>query len=258
MEHTKVKLPGFKLKNLRNRLGLSIRDVAQATLKVAEKAGDGRYAISQAQLADAENHGQKLGIHKICALAVVYRKPVLEILVLLGVDAYKALDYRDCFCATVTHPIDFPIPPSGMEGPTRIDPDFDLQTTNLLNDVIKAWGVIPFEFLARAQFDKFLYVHIGRDDNLMYPLLRPGAIAKVDTREKTLIHGGWVNEHERPIYLVEITSGWRCAWCSREGADLLLMPHPLSQKGPEIYRMRSEAEIIGQVVGGWSELRPRA
>ncbi|MBP7865966.1 MAG: XRE family transcriptional regulator [Acidobacteria bacterium] len=257
MGSSNLKRSGFKIKNLRNRLGLSIRDVVQATLKVAEKTGERLYAVAPAQLADAENHGQKLGIHKICALAVVYRKSVLEILDLMGVDAYKCLDYQDCFCTKVTHPIDVPFSYSGVEVPTRVDPNFNQNTTSLLNDFIEAWGNIPFEFLLRIQFDKFLFVYIGSGDNLMYPILRPGDIVKVDSREKNLIHGGWANEYERPIYLVEITSGWRCAWCVRDGNDLILLPHPLSQKGPEIYRMHADAEIVGRVVGGWSELKTR-
>ncbi|MBP7866088.1 MAG: hypothetical protein KA419_09080 [Acidobacteria bacterium] len=55
---------------------------------------------------------------------------------------------------------------------------------------------IHFEFLERAQFEKFLFVYIGRDDNLLYSILRPGSIVKVDTREKSLLAGKWANEHE--------------------------------------------------------------
>ncbi len=252
-----VRFSGHRIKSLRYQLGLSIRDVALASRKVAEKNSDNRYAVSSSQLADAENHGQTLGVHKICSLAVIYRRSILEILVLLGVDAYKGLDYRDCFCTTVTHPVDLPLPLSAVEAPTRMAPDFNRQATTLLNEAITDWAGVPFEFLERALFEKYLYAYIGRSDNLMYPLLRPGAIVKVDTREKHLRNGCWPNEFERPIYLVETSSGWRCAWCKRLGGDLVLVPHPISQKGPETYRMRSEAEIVGQVIGGWSELTAR-
>lgn len=251
-----VNLSGLKIKKLRYRLGLSIRDVALASRKVAEKNGDNRYMVSSAQLADAENHGQKLGVHKICSLAVIYQRSVLEMLALLGVDVYKGLDYRDCFCTTITHPIDLPLSPAGVEAPTRMDPDYNRETTVLLNQIIMDWGMIPFEFLNRNLFQKFLYAYIGQSDNLMYPILRPGAIVKVDTREKVPQNNMWPNEFERPLYLVETSSGWRCAWCKREGSNLVLVPHPLSQKIQEIYRMRSGVKIIGQVVGGWNELNP--
>ncbi|MBP7866089.1 MAG: hypothetical protein KA419_09085 [Acidobacteria bacterium] len=56
---------------------------------------------------------------------------------------------------------------------------------------------------------------------------------------------------------MEVTAGWRCAWCSREGGDLVLLPHPLSLKNPEFYRFRVEAEIVGQVVAIWNDLSPR-
>ncbi len=254
MASARVRLSGLKLKNLRNQLGLSIRDVSAATRKVAAINNDGRYKVSAAQLADAENHGQKLGMHKICALSVVYRRPVLEILSILGIDAYKGQNYQDCFCVTLTHPVDLPLPPAGVEAPLQIAPDFNLQSTSLLNDHVTNWGIIPYEFLSRSLFDKYLFVCIGRDDNLLYPYLRPGTIVKVDTRERNLRSKMWPNEFERPIYLVRTSSGWRCSWCNQEGGDLVLVPHPLSQKRHETYRLRRNAEVVGQVVGGWYSL----
>ncbi|MBP7865117.1 MAG: helix-turn-helix transcriptional regulator [Acidobacteria bacterium] len=292
---------GLRLKNLRHRLGLSIRDVAAASRCVAEKAGDDRYLLSPSQVADMENHGRVPGIHKLCALAIVYERPLLEVLSLLGVDVHKETAGRTGPVGDGvpdrTRPVDLVNSRREMDVPLRFDPMFSRQATVLLNRVIVEWRTLPFEFLNRLDFERYLYVRIGRKDNLMHPLLRAGSVVKVDTRRRdtssadrpgTPARGGrarkarntagaaapppagregpgpggaregvgWRNEHERPLFLVETPRGWRCAWCLLDGPWVCLVPHPLSLKPQERYRLRSEAEIVGTVVGGWVSFSP--
>lgn len=71
----------------------------------------------------------------------------------------------------------------------------------------------------------------------------------VDPGLKQVRNSGWNNEYERPIYFVELREGYRCCWCLREGARLILQPHPLSPCAPEVWRCPDEAELVGQVVG---------
>jgi hypothetical protein len=73
--------------------------------------------------------------------------------------------------------------------------------------------------------------------------------ACVDPQRQRLEAGGWRNEAERPIYLVDIRGGYRCCWCLMEKGRLVLQPHPLSTSVPEAYRFPDEAEVVGQVVG---------
>lgn len=294
---------GLRLKMLRYRLNLSIRDVVAASRGVAEKTGDDRYILSPSQVADMENHGRLPGIHKLCALAMVYERPLLEILSLLGVDVHKEAAGETGLggdgAPERTHPVDLVNSRRELEIPLRFDPMFSRQTTALLNRVIVEWRTLPFEFLDRLDFDHYLYVRIGWKDNLLHPLLRAGSVVKVDTRWRDKASGsiprkpsnrgagrtaagasagrtghplrsggenpgrrgagatgGWRNEYDRPVFLVETPQGWRCTWCLLDGPWVCLVPHPLSLKPQERYRLRSEAEIVGTVVGGWMTFNP--
>ena len=84
---------------------------------------------------------------------------------------------------------------------------------------------------------------------MMEPLLAPGSLVLVDPARRQVKNSGWKNEFERPIYFVDLRSGYRCAWCVQECKTLILQPHSLSQCAPKMYTVPEEGEIVGQVIG---------
>lgn len=72
--------PGFRLRQIRERLGLTYRDVQRASLALAQVHTRPQFAVHISRLADIENGGVVPSLHKLYALAVVYHLNPLEIL----------------------------------------------------------------------------------------------------------------------------------------------------------------------------------
>src|SRR6185369_6216933 len=91
--------------------------------------------------------------------------------------------------------------------------------------------------------------HVGLTDFTMYPMIRPGALLKIDTTQNKVTAGAWPNEYERPIYFIELREAYACGWCELQGNQLLIIPHHLSPAGVRRFTYLREAEIVGRVVG---------
>ena len=94
-----------------------------------------------------------------------------------------------------------------------------------------------------------IYGHLGLSDYTMDPMIRPGALLKIDTNQNKLNSIAWRNEYERPIYFVELRGGYAYGWCELHGNQLLIIPHPSSPAGVRRFTYPKEAEIVGRVVG---------
>jgi hypothetical protein len=58
-------LPGLRLRQARERLGLTYRDVERASYELAARRGRPDFIIHISRLADIENRGVVPGLHKI-------------------------------------------------------------------------------------------------------------------------------------------------------------------------------------------------
>jgi len=242
---------------MRSRLGLTVRDVEHSSRLIAKKLDDPRYILAKSVISNIENHNKVPGIFKTVSLSLIYGCSIQEILYIFGFDAYKENDYSDCVKSNPgTHPVDFLGQNRLFNIPLRFDPAFSNQNTLLLNRVIQEWDIVPLEFFNTMDFKTFLYFHIGKEDNIMYPMLQPHSIVKVDTRLTQVLPGPWKNEYERPLYMISSQDGYRCGWCMLEGGDIILLPHSLSQMPHERYRLGKEGSVMGQVVAFWRPLTP--
>jgi len=73
-------LPGFRLRQVRERLGLTYRDVERASFELAARRGRPEFVVHISRLADIENRSVVPGMHKLYTLSVVYHLSPLEIL----------------------------------------------------------------------------------------------------------------------------------------------------------------------------------
>jgi len=236
-------IAGSRLRQARERLGLTYREVEQATFELASQRGRSEFIIHISRLADIENHGVTPSLHKLYSLSAVYHLDPLE--VFSWYDIPLKDNFRDGahFPGSRTHPA---APPTVLRLPMRMDPAFDVTKSALLTRMVESWGHLEAALLNGHR--RYCYAYVGLGDRWMEPLIRAGSLLLVDPASQQVENTGWKNEYERPVYFVDVRQGYRCTWCLREADRLILQPHPLSAYVPEVRKYPGEAEIVGRVV----------
>lgn len=240
---------GKKLRELREQLALTLRDVELASTALAESRGIEEFIINPSRLSDIETKGVIPSIYRLYVMSVIYRADFTELLKLFGVDlGSTAADFAICK-PSKTHRLDIAAARGNVQIPVKFDPGFDIRRSADLGRMIENWGVVPMQFLQELSKKKYTYAYIGTEDLTMYPLLLPGSFVQVDEERSRVEEGKWRSEFERPIYFVETREGHLCCWCSVRRGEIVLQSHPLSPVPPRILKHPQEAEVLGQVVG---------
>src|ERR1700736_3818974 len=76
---------GQKLRRVRERLNLRVRDVEQASLKIAEKYHNDEFAVLINRISEIENRGLVPTIYKLYSLCAIYRLDFQEVLEWYGI-----------------------------------------------------------------------------------------------------------------------------------------------------------------------------
>ena len=239
---------GNNLKELRKRLGITVRDVEEQSQRIAEAQGNPEFFVSNNWLTRLENSNAIPSIHKLFSLSTVYRVRFSDLLPMFGIDLDLLQKYEIETPTEHTHllTLEEADPEKRVTFPVRFDAGFRVEETNLLSRMVQVWGEVPISLIRSLDIRHGLYGYIGLQDYTMYPLLRPGSFVFIDDTQRDIQSARWTNELERPIYFVELRDGYACCWCERRGEDLLLIPHALSSQ-PHRILSSSEAEIIGRV-----------
>jgi len=237
-------LPGLRLRQVRERLGLTYRDVEAASYELASIRGRPEFILHISRLADIENRDVVPGLHKLYALAALYHLNPVELFAWFDVPLEECFEDGAKFLVPQTH---LAAPPSGLRVPLRFDPAFDPRRTDLLSRMVERWG--HFEGALTKDNPRHCYGYIGLADRRMVPILRPGSLVLVDTELRQIEVGGWTSEHDRPMYLVDVRDGYRCGWFHQLPGRLLMQPHPLSCCAPESWESPTQAEVVGKVIG---------
>jgi hypothetical protein len=240
---------GQKLRTLRERLGLTLRDVESASYRIAARYNNPEFGLPLSRLSDIETKGIVASVFRLYSLAVVYRLDFNELLSWFGIDMQNLAGDLSLVSPSKTHVLQSRPAAEPVRMPVRMDPGFDLTRTSNLGRMIEKWGIVPLTFLQKFEADHYSYGYVGTDDFTLYPLVLPGSFLQIDENKNRILGGGWRSEYERPIYFVETREGYFCSWCSLNGNQLVLQPHALSPTPVRSYRHPQEAEIIGQVVG---------
>jgi len=240
---------GKRLRELREQLGLTLRDVELASTSLANTRGIDEFIVNPSRLSDIETKGVVPSIYRLYVLSVLYRTEFADLLKLYGVDLNASVADFNVGNPARTHRLEI-VPDRGvLNMPVKMDPGFDLRRTTHLGRMIEEWGVVPVQFLQNLVRKKYTYGYIGLEDMTMYPLLMPGCFVQVDEEKTRVDEGPWRAEYERPIYFVETRNGFLCSWCTVRRGEIVLQSHPLSPVTPRILKHPQEAEVAGQVVG---------
>ena len=227
-------LAGQELKTLRNRRDITVREVEQASRRIADVKGDKRFCISNGWLAQLENGVSEPSICKLFSLSVIYRVNFLDLVRLYNVDVDDKEKYEPVAEPYLTQLI------SHNHILAEIPTVQAHSTTSLAT--IQLPGV-------DYSSSHIMYAHLGLADFTMNPMIRPGALLKIDTSQNKLLTNGWHSEYERPIYFIELRQAYACGWCELQSDQLLIIPHHSSPVSVRRFTYPREAEIIGRVIG---------
>lgn len=237
------------LQDIRLRLGLTVRDVAERSERIAREEGNNEFEISTTWLFEVENSDSIPSVYKLYSLSVIYHIKFSDLLLLYGLDLEKATKHRMLMPAKQTHTTPVQVFDEDRTAifPIRFDPGFNLERTNLVSRIVEIWGEVPMGLIQHLDFRNSIYGYIGLEDYTLYPLLRPGSFVQIDPRIRRVHAAVSSSEYQRPIYFVELRDRYVCSWCELQGARLILTPHPLSPCSTRLYEFPSEASIVGQV-----------
>ena len=235
--------PGFRLRQFREKLKLTYREVEKASYVLAAKRGRREFILHISRLADMENRNVVPSLHKLYSLAVIYHLDAMEIASWYEAPFLHRFQDESSFPSSVTHLSEARPDTGSAEG----EGSFCRRETELLKQLPPAWGSFPAN--VSADLSRCRYGYVGLGDRRMVPILRPGSMVLVDTGMRNIEDREWRNEYDRPLYFVELKEGYRCGWFQKERSRLMMQPHVLSRCAPEVWRMPEEAEVVGKVVG---------
>jgi transcriptional regulator with XRE-family HTH domain len=231
------------LKLLRNKRNLTVRDVEKASRRIAEAKGDDRFRISNGWLAQLEHGVSMPNPCTIFSLCATYRVPFAEILRLYGVNIEELPAYQHIADPNLTQLVPETNTLDESPGLMLID-TIASPGTSLITEP-------PSSNNKQTLNTHIRYGYIGLKDDTMYPLIRPGAVVEIDTRQTKVPPRSTSspNEFEKPIFFVELRNGWTFGWCEIQGKKLVVRAHPLSRAPQHSeFDYPRDAEIVGRVV----------
>jgi transcriptional regulator with XRE-family HTH domain len=242
---------GQKLKELRVRLGLSTRDVETKSQQIAEERQSREYCISHAWVTDIENGKFTPSVYKFHTFSAIYNRRITELISYFGLPLGDVSRYRASIGVPNTHILQSGVDPETdkVSLPVQFKPEFRLERTNLLAQVVEKWEEIPVGFLQHLDLRKSVYGYIGLEDYTLFPLIRPGSLVQIDARQRKISGEKWKTEFDRPISFVELRNGYVCSWCQVDRGQLIVIPHPHSHQDVRRFDYPSQAEIVGRVTG---------
>ena len=225
---------GQQLKTLRHKRNITVREVEQASRRIADAKGDKRFCISNGWLAQLENGVSEPSICKLFSLSVIYHANFLDLVRLYNVDVDEKENYEPVADPYLTQLLSSKSNGDGRPRPSMLNRDTRLSTS----------------LMVEAETTKnIVYGHLGLADFTMFPMIRPSALLKIDTSQNKVAPVAWRNEYERPIFFIELRGSYACGWCDLQGNQLLIIPHQLSPVSIRRFTYPREAEIVGRVIG---------
>jgi transcriptional regulator with XRE-family HTH domain len=238
-----------RLKDLRSRLGISLREVEQESQKIASARSNPEFIVSNHWLTKLENGHRTPSIYTLFSLSAIYKVKFSELLSMFGLDLDWLRKYQLQNRSRNTYLLELEKGEAdrSVAFPVSFDPGFRVEATNLISRMVEVWGEVPIALIEHMNIRRHLYGYVGLQDRAMYPLVRPGSFVLIDERVRKVHSGQWRTEWDRPIYFIELRDGYACSWCEMDGEALLLVPHPLSSCSHRRFDSRG-AEVVGQVV----------
>ncbi len=232
---------GGKLRAARLGWKLTLREVEERSLRLAQQWGNPAYRISASWLDRVERENRGLSATKFIVLASIYSLSVEQLLGLLPAAAGGPAPLEDMSVPNATILANGPLEEHAkLWLPDSLVSDTPPEETMLLP---------PVEGLLPSHYRRGI---IGQQDKTLEPMIPAGSIVLIDTQKKAIAgRREWNHEFDRPIYFLLTRDGHIAGFCEldRESDWLTVIPHALSFEQNRRFRYRKEIEVIGTVVG---------
>jgi hypothetical protein len=234
---------GTKLRESRVQWQLTLREVEERSLRLAQQWQNPAYRISASWLDRVEREDRGLSATKLIVLAVIYGLTAEQMIALCpasGAAPGHALSHVSAPNATLL------LSPGPLEQHARHWLPDELVTepvpeaTTLLPS---GQGGLPSHYRRGV---------IGQRDRMLEPMIRAGSIVLIDTLKRAIAsRRDWTHEFDRPIYFLFTRTGYASGFCEldKDSEWLTLVPHPLSYESSRRWRYRKEIEVVGTVAG---------
>lgn len=232
---------GVKLRTIRQRLHLSLREVEERSLRVAQEWGSPSHHVSAGWLVRLEREEHDLTVSKLNALAKIYEMRPEQLLDCVDLENAQSPTLKQLSAPNAT--ILLGVGPLGTQAKYLL-PDRPLsdqppdETTLLRTD-------------DGPSLASYMRGIIGKRDRTLDPMIPAGSIVHIDTKNRVIAsRRHWKHEFERPIYFLMTRETYICGWCELDRASdwLTLIPHPLSPDSSRTWKYRAEIENMGRVV----------
>src|ERR1700726_866011 len=134
---------GQNLRALREQLGLTMRDVEGASVRIAARHRNDEFAVPPSRLSDVETKGVIPSIYRLYSLSIIYRRDIRELLSWYGVDLNRVADDMDMALPPKSHFTETLANVSSVRIPVRLDPSFDPRHTSNIGRLVEQWGLVP-------------------------------------------------------------------------------------------------------------------
>jgi transcriptional regulator with XRE-family HTH domain len=229
------------LRTIRQQWQLSLREVEERSMRIAQERGDQSYRISASWLDRLEREEHELTVNKLMVLAEIYNLPLEQLLRSMhpGNPQPSALTQLSSPNTTMLL-TDGPLEQQAKHLiPDILGPDRPPDETTLLSPEN---GFLP------APYRRGI---IGKRDRTLEPMIQACSIVLIDTRQRVISsRKDWTHEFQRPIYFLMTREGYVCGWCDldKNSEWLTLIPHPLSPTSSQPWKYRTEIENLGRVI----------
>lgn len=239
---------GKRLREAREKLGLSTRDVERLSRVIAERKQNQEYYISHAWLSEIERGEFIPGLLKLFTLSTIYQYRFDRFLNIFGLDMDEIAKDQMIVPLPRTHLVR---PESGGESVTEMAASrlagVPLDRTDLVSRMFAGFRGLETALFPTSQPGSSVYGYVGTKDLTLSPLIRPGSFVQIDSSQRRIERGGWASVFERPIYFTELRDEYVCSWCEEREGKLLLVPYPHPENRVREVRYPADAGIIGRV-----------
>ncbi|MGC2401647.1 MAG: helix-turn-helix transcriptional regulator, partial [Acidobacteriaceae bacterium] len=183
---------GAKLRAIRRRWQLSLREVEERSLRFAQERGNPSYQVSASWLDRLEREEHELTVNKLIALADIYNIPAEQLIQSVYPGTSQPI-LRQLSTPNATMIL--------TDGPLEEQAKYLLPDMPFPLKPPDETTLLPFEDSQSAV--PYRRGIIGKRDFTLDPMIPAGSIVQIDTHKRAICsRKDWTHEFQRPIYFL--------------------------------------------------------